>query len=153
MKHRVNSLILLGLFAVLGSSLAKAAELPRHERLIIHTSHEKLELTAEIADTPTIQQVGLMYRDSLPKRHGMLFIWKYDIDIEMWMKNTYIPLDILFIDAKGIIVHIARDTVPESLTPIGAGRPVRAVLELAGGSCKTLHIDVGDRVAHNRFLP
>jgi uncharacterized membrane protein (UPF0127 family) len=99
-----------------------------------------------LADRPSRQEQGLMFVRHLPDHQGMVFIYPRDRTIAMWMKNTLIPLDMLFIRADGSISHIAADATPQSLSIIAGPEPVRAVLELAGGSARELGIAPGDRV-------
>ncbi|MFQ5774405.1 MAG: DUF192 domain-containing protein [Kiloniellaceae bacterium] len=105
----------------------------------------------ELALTPAQQAQGLMYRRRLPADAGMLFLYGNDAPVSMWMRNTLIPLDMLFIGRDGRIVHVAERTVPGSLETISAGRPVAGVLELNGGTAARLRIRVGDRVLHPAF--
>jgi len=105
----------------------------------------------EIADTDAERQKGLMFRKELPEGQGMLFDFKEDLNISMWMRNTFIPLDMLFINADGRIRRIAENTTPLSERTIPAGGPVRGVLEVIGGTAKKLGIQPGDRVAHPIF--
>ena len=92
-----------------------------------------------------------MYRRELPEGRGMLFDFSPEQPVSMWMKNTYIPLDMIFIRADGRILRIAENTTPESEAIIPAGRPVRGVLEVIGGTAKKFGIAPGDRVAHPLF--
>jgi uncharacterized protein len=94
---------------------------------------------------------GLMFRRVVPAGSGMLFDWGNERDMAMWMKNTLIPLDMLFINADGTIRAIAENTVPESLAPISSHGPVRAALELAAGTAEKLDIRVGDKVIQRIF--
>lgn len=105
----------------------------------------------ELAATDDARTKGLMFRTELADDGGMLFDYGRDTDVAMWMKNTYIPLDMLFIDARGVVVYIRENTTPQSLQAITAGVPVRAVLELKGGTAKRLGLAVGDRVQHAIF--
>jgi len=98
-----------------------------------------------IADRSARQEQGLMFVRDLPAHQGMLFVYPRDRQISMWMKNTLIPLDMLFIRPDGTIVHIAHG-VPESLDIITTPQPVRLVLEIAGGQAAELGIREGDRV-------
>ena len=104
-----------------------------------------------VASTRSQQMRGLMHVRELPDFTGMIFIYRRADIRSMWMRNTYIPLDMLFIDAGGKIVHIVERTVPQSLTTISAGRPVRAVLEVNAGTVRRLQIRTGDRVVHPLF--
>jgi len=104
-----------------------------------------------LADTPERQRQGLMYVRDLPANQGMLFVNEAPRVSSFWMKNTYIPLDMLFIDARGRIVAIFADTRPLSLDPVGPTQPVLAVLELRGGESARRGIREGDRVKHAVF--
>jgi uncharacterized membrane protein (UPF0127 family) len=107
--------------------------------------------SVEIADTDAAREKGLMYRKSLPEGSGMLFDFHQEQDVGFWMQNTYIPLDMLFIRADGRILRIAENTEPLSTRVIRSGGPVRAVLEVIGGTARKLGIAPGDRVAHSIF--
>jgi uncharacterized membrane protein (UPF0127 family) len=104
-----------------------------------------------IADTPERSEQGLMFLQWLPTDQGMLFPQDAPRVMHMWMKNTLIPLDMLFIDAKGHIVAIHEHATPRSEDLISSPTAVKAVLELAGGECAALGIHVGDQVRHKLF--
>ena len=118
----------------------------RFEQLTIHSINEKHIFDVEIAETAIQRRHGLQYRKSLPLNSGMLFIFETVKPITMWMKNTIISLDMLFISAEGEIIKIVNNTIPFSLNPIFSGIPVKGVLELSAGSAKRLKIRIGDRV-------
>ena len=105
----------------------------------------------EMAVTPEEKEHGLMFRRELPEGQGMLFDFQFDQNVAFWMKNTYIPLDMLFIRADGRILRIAENTEPLSERNIPSGGPVRAVLEVIGGTAKKLGIAAGDRVGGSIF--
>ncbi len=105
----------------------------------------------ELALTPEQQAQGLMYRKELPEGQGMLFDFKREQEATFWMRNTYVPLDMIFIRADGRIHRIAANTVPLSEALVSSGGPVRAVLEVVAGTAKKLGIAPGDRVAHPIF--
>lgn len=107
--------------------------------------------SVELATTDEERERGLMFRKELPDGHGMLFDFETDRNVAMWMKNTLIPLDMIFIRGNGRIANIAENTEPMSTRIIPSRGPVRAVLEVAGGTAKRLGIEVGDRVAHPMF--
>lgn len=100
----------------------------------------------ELAQTPEELTHGLMNRSSVPDNTGMLFDFGYERPIAMWMKDTPIPLDMLFMTNDGRIVKIAQRTVPQSLETIPSPGPVRAVLEVAGGTAERQNIHEGDRL-------
>ena len=109
------------------------------------------DFRVEIAETPEQRAQGLMFRRHLDADAGMLFLFG-SVEVRgMWMKNTLIPLDMLFIDETGKIVRIEERTVPHSLRAIVSGGPVSAVLELNAGTASRLAIEPGDRVRHPAF--
>jgi uncharacterized membrane protein (UPF0127 family) len=97
----------------------------------------------EIVDTDASRAKGLMMRTFLPQGQGMLFVWPEEGPRTMWMKDTFIPLDMIFIDAQGKIVGIVTDAVPHDLSPLGTDRPARYVLEVPAGDAKRLGLAVG----------
>ena len=105
----------------------------------------------EMAVTPAEREKGLMFRKELPEGRGMLFDFQHDQDVSFWMENTYIPLDMIFIRGDGRILRIAENTEPLSTKLIPSGGPVRAVLEVIGGTAAKLGIAPGDTVAHSIF--
>ena len=107
--------------------------------------------TVELALTPDEQSRGLMYRRSLPEGQGMLFDFKRDQELSFWMKNTYVPLDMIFIRGDGRIHRIAENTEPLSERMVPSNGAVRAVLEVIAGTTRKLGIAPGDRVAHPIF--
>ncbi len=107
--------------------------------------------TVELAESPAQMEQGLMFRRSLAADAGMLFDFKQPTMATMWMHNTLIPLDMLFVDQQGLIVNIAQRAVPESDATIAAAAPVRAVIELNGGTADRLDIKPGDRVLYSIF--
>lgn len=104
-----------------------------------------------MATTDAERAQGLMHRKELPAGQGMLFDFHRDQDVGFWMKNTFIPLDMIFIRSDGRIMRIAENTEPLSERIVQSGTPVRAVLEVIGGTSRKLGIAPGDRVAHPIF--
>ena len=119
--------------------------------LHIQTAKKSIALTVELAVTPEQIKKGLMFRRSLNKNSGMLFLFKEEIYADFWMKNTYIPLDILFIDKQGVIITMVENAEPLSTRLIPSGGKIKGVLELAGGSAAKLHIATGDKVIYRHF--
>jgi uncharacterized protein len=114
--------------------------------LTIRSANGVHRFTVEVARTAAEQQMGLMYRRSLAPDRGMLFVFDRPQPLSFWMKNTYIPLDMLFIREDGRIAHIAASTTPLSLEPVGAPEPAIALLEIPGGRSAQLGIRAGDLV-------
>lgn len=121
------------------------------EDLQIRTQHELITLDMTIASDPTTKDKGFMYRKSLKPSEAMLFLFDPPQVARMWMKNTFISLDMLFINEQGKIIHIHQRAKPESLDAITYAKPVKAVVEIAAGESEKLGILVGDRVVHPLF--
>ncbi|MFN0263691.1 DUF192 domain-containing protein [Tepidamorphus sp. 3E244] len=151
--HACRMLALVaGLFLV----LAAAAPLSVHAKdadksVVIMTQDGAQAFSVELALTSQQQARGLMFRNSLPERHGMLFDFGPEREVSMWMKNTLISLDMVFINADGTVHRVARGTEPLSLDIVGSQGRVRAVLELAAGSAEKYGIRKGDTVRHSIF--
>ena len=129
---------------------ADLQQFPTSELTIISASGPH-RFKVELAETPAQMTQGLMFRTSLAPDAGMLFDYRQPTPATMWMRNTLIPLDMLFVDAQGRIVNIHERAVPQSLDVIAAAEPVRAVIELNGGTAARLGIEPGDRVVHPIF--
>jgi len=120
--------------------------------LTVHTRAGKVyRFRIEIARTAEQKSLGLMYRRRLAPDAGMLFLHQRDERARMWMKNTYIPLDMLFVDGDGRIVDMKQRTVPHSLAIIASGQPVKAVFEVNAGTAARLGIAIGDRLDYPAF--
>jgi uncharacterized membrane protein (UPF0127 family) len=107
--------------------------------------------SVEIATTEEEKTTGLMYRKELPDGKGMLFDFSPEQQVSMWMKNTYISLDMIFIRADGRILRIAENTEPQSTSIISSGGLAKGVLEVIAGTAKKYGIQPGDRVGHPLF--
>ena len=120
----------------------------------VHAAGTTVEVALEVADTPETRTRGLMYRTDLSDGRGMLFVFDREEDHEFWMKNTFIPLDMLFIAADGRVVGVRPDATPFSTASIGVGRPSRFVLEVPGGWSARHGVAAGDQVElHGVHLP
>jgi uncharacterized membrane protein (UPF0127 family) len=118
--------------------------------LTIRSGSRSHKFTVEVARTAQEQATGLMNRQSLAPDRGMIFPYDPPQPASFWMRNTLIPLDMIFIRADGTIARIVENTVPLSLEPVPSLEPVAAVLELAGGRSSQLGIKAGDRVDWTR---
>ncbi|HEX7758848.1 MAG TPA: DUF192 domain-containing protein [Caulobacteraceae bacterium] len=125
----------------------------RTEPLQIKTARGHYRLWVEMADTEGTRETGLMCRTVVPGNGGMLFDFKTPQQVSFWMRNTIIPLDMLFIAKDGRVVSIARNATPENETPIPSGGAVVGVLELRGGRAAELGAAPGDRVRQRIFHP
>ena len=135
-------------FAALAGALAQAATF---QPLEIATRSGVQIFSVEMATSEDEKQKGLMYRRELADGKGMLFDFSPEQQISMWMKNTYISLDMIFIRADGRILRIAENTEPESTAIISSGGLARGVLEVPAGTARKYGIAPGDRVSHPLF--
>ncbi|MGO4715450.1 DUF192 domain-containing protein [Bradyrhizobium sp. 2TAF24] len=133
---------------LLAPSGAAAAD---RESLEIITGAGVQVFSVEVMRTDEERARGLMFRKSLPDGQGMLFDFNPEQMVSMWMKNTLIPLDMIFIQSDGRILRIAENTQVQSEKIISSGGPVRGVLEVIAGTAKKLGIRPGDKVAHPLF--
>jgi uncharacterized membrane protein (UPF0127 family) len=144
-------LFFLSVLSVLLPPLAGPAGAQQLQQLEIVSKNGTHVFGVEMALTPEEQARGLMFRRELPDKQGMLFDFKREQPTSFWMKNTYVPLDMIFIRADGRILNIAENTVPLSEALVSSSGPVRAVLEVVAGTSKKLGIAAGDRVVHPIF--
>jgi uncharacterized membrane protein (UPF0127 family) len=126
-------------------------ELPKEKLVIVTHDGTQHVFNVEMALNPAQQTVGEMFRTHIPDDGGMLFDWGFPHESKMWMRNTLVPLDMVFINADGTIRSIEEDTTPRSLAQVDSHGPVRATLELAGGVTAKLDIRVGDTVRQQIF--
>jgi uncharacterized membrane protein (UPF0127 family) len=154
---RSSSAIVIAAFLAFMSFMASGAMLRAAEPLqrldIASAGGARHAFQVELARKPEEREKGLMFRRYLPKDRGMLFDFGSPEPAGMWMENTYLPLDMLFIRADGTIARIETHTEPLSRRLIAAGEPVLGVLELNSGVCDELGIKAGDRVIHPMFKP
>ena len=148
---KIGSFLIALIFVLWGSMSVCAQEPPRIETITIATAQASTMLSAEVADTEELRQRGLMFRHILPIDQAMLFDFGTPRPAAMWMKNTYMSLDMLFVREDGTIAALAENTVPKSLDTISVQESVRSVIELAAGTVKRLSIRKNDKVFHRIF--
>jgi uncharacterized membrane protein (UPF0127 family) len=129
----------------------KNAQVLPQSPLSITSGDKSHRFTVELADDDTERGIGLMHRGQMAADHGMLFDFETPRRVAFWMRNTFIPLDMLFLKSDGEVVSIIEDVRPHSEDTVGPSRPVRAVLELNAGMAKKLGLKVGDMVHHAVF--
>jgi hypothetical protein len=143
---RWTGLVLLGFLLAAGAARAAGqSTLEIVSKTGVHV------FAVETAATDEQREKGLMFRKSLPEGQGMLFDFHQEGPVSFWMRNTYIPLDMIFIRADGRILRIVENAEPLSERMIPSGGPVLAVLEVIGGTARKLGLATGDRVAHPIF--
>lgn len=139
--------IVLSLFGVSPGN----AEACRDDRVSLRGDFGVVSFTVELALTPQEQARGLMFRETMGQRAGMLFVFPRERDRAFWMRNTYIPLDILFYDKGGRLLNVATEAVPLDETPLPSNGPARYVLEINGGLATQLGFAPGDVIQHPRI--
>ena len=123
----------------------------RPERIELRGNWGQASFSVEIADSESERAEGLMFRDALPAGSGMLFVYERPQPAAFWMKNTLIPLDIIFLDQRGVVSLVHDNAVPGDLTPIHGGDDVFAVLEINGGLARRYGISPGTQMRHKVF--
>lgn len=141
----------LALILGLGLPLSAQAETCRPERIELRGSWGQTSFHIEIADDEAERARGLMFRESLPRGAGMLFVYPKPQRAAFWMKNTLIPLDIIFLDQTGQVTGIQANAIPGDLTPLPGGDQVFAVLEINAGLAARYGISMGTEVRHKVF--
>ena len=131
-------------------AIARAPD-PSAAKLVIETTRGRQIFDVDVMRTDAERAKGLMFRQSMPDTYGMLFDFERDQHVSMWMKNTYISLDMLFIRADGTIHRIERRAEPHSEKTISSGGAVRAVLEINGGLAEKMGFKPGDKIIHRMF--
>lgn len=133
------------------SAVGNAQEPMRVETVTVTTAKGSFEFQTEIADTQATRERGLMFRKTMHPDRAMLFDWGQPLVASMWMQNTYISLDMLFIAADGTVRFVAKNTKPLSRDIVSAGVEVAAVLEVIAGTAERIGLKPGDKVAHRIF--
>jgi len=146
--RRTFLLALAALALTAAPALAKGLKV---ERLDVVTAKGAYHFKVEVADTFATRERGLMFRTRLAPDRGMLFDFKIAQPVSFWMRNTLIPLDIVFIAPDGRVVSIAANAVPHDETPLPSAGPALGVLELRGGRAAEIGLSPGDRVRHRIF--
>ncbi|MBO9444959.1 DUF192 domain-containing protein [Ruegeria sp. R14_0] len=121
------------------------------DRIDIKNDSAQIRFNIELAITPQERSRGLMFRESLPNRSGMLFVFDPPQPVVFWMKNTLIPLDIIFLDRAGVVTRVHQGAIPGDLTPIEGGDSVFAVLEINAGLAARYAIQPGTVMRHEIF--
>ena len=151
MNGITKALVLIVVLAIGGADSAYSAESFRVSQLKIVSGAQHHVFVVEMAETPAQRSLGLQWRRQMAPNQGMLFDFGSPIPVTMWMKNTNLSLDMLFISENGTIINIARNTKPLSLDYVNSAGRAKGVLEVLAGTAKKLKIKAGDRVVHAVF--
>lgn len=146
--RRLHKAIPLGLLLVAALPLAACSD---ESRLVINTDSGSHTFSVEVVDTPETRAKGLMYRQDLADDAGMLFDFKEEREVSFWMMNTFIPLDMIFIGADGVVETVHVNARPHDPTSIPSQVPVQFVLEIPGGRSAEIGLQPGDTVEHPRI--
>jgi len=150
-RLRAKSLaVLLSLAIVSGPALA-ASGACSPDAVQLRGDWGQVRFAVELADDEAERAKGLMNRASMPQSAGMLFVYPDPRTVGFWMKNTLIPLDMIFLDAEGTVARVHSNAVPGDLTPIMGGDGIKAVLEINGGLAKRMGIGPGSQLRHPSF--
>ena len=140
----------IGLSAALAiiASQAVAEEVCRDDTVFLRGDWGSARFTVDVVDTPESRSRGLMFVEDMPTMAGMLFVYERAQSVSFWMKNTLIPLDMIFADEAGVVQRVHDNAVPGDLTSIPGGSGIRFVLEINGGMAERLGIDPGTEMRH-----
>lgn len=148
----VNWCLTAGTFALsIFAGNVSAQESCATNKVVVRGDFGEARFTIELADEPAERGQGLMHRESMARSAGMLFVFEQPQAVAFWMKNTLIPLDMIFTDSTGRIAHIHENAIPLDETPISGGEGIYAVLEINGGLSKTYGFRAGDALQHSVF--
>ena len=150
-RRKLIYLLPFGAIWVPLTSIAQGFATFNRSKLRVVTKSGKHEFIVEIAVTDRQHSQGLMFRQSLAKNAGMLFDYKVPTSITMWMKNTFIPLDMIFINNDGKVINVVQRAIPFSENVISSLGKARGVLEVNGGTASRLGIMPGDKILHRIF--
>jgi len=148
--YLIVAVVLAGWLALGPTPQAQTAQ-GKQTTVMLATDNGFVSINAELADTAEARERGLMHRTDLPDNRGMLFLWDSPINVTMWMRNTPLSLDMIFITPKGVVHRIASNTVPFSEDLISSRGEVLGVLEVRGGLTRKLGLRPGHHVHHPAF--
>ncbi|EBA17971.1 hypothetical protein RSK20926_19572 [Roseobacter sp. SK209-2-6] len=150
-KKSLTALVSLTICSTLSLAGEASAEECKAQRVDLRGDWGRVSFTIEIADDEKERSLGLMHREHLPRGRGMLFVFPKPQSATFWMKNTLIPLDMIFVDQQGVVVSVHENAVPGDLTPIHGGDSIYSVLEINGGLAARYGISPGSQIRHEIF--
>jgi uncharacterized membrane protein (UPF0127 family) len=128
-----------------------ASAIADESRLVLHTATGEYSFNVQVVDTPETRAQGLMFVTELADDAGMLFDFKEERPVSFWMRNTFIPLDMIFVGADGLVKNVHVNARPHDVTSIPSEGPVQYVLEIPGGRSVEIGLEAGDRMEHDRI--
>lgn len=147
-----SALLILALVCSAGVAQAQTVVAAcRADSVMLRGDWGQARFSVELADTPQTRSRGLMYRESMPKSAGMLFVYDAPQRATFWMRNTLIPLDMIFADKLGIVQHVHHEAIPGDETTIDGGADILTVLEINGGLARAMGIVPGSEMRHPAF--
>ena len=149
-RHGLIISLLAAVFAVLTAIEASAA--CRHDTVHLRGDWGQARFSVEVADNAAERAKGLMGRPSMPIASGMLFVYHRTKPVSFWMRNTLIPLDMIFLDEDGVVVRVHHNARPHDEKPVNSGAPTRYVLEVKAGIAEALGIGAGSELRHPSVL-
>ncbi|WP_066706466.1 DUF192 domain-containing protein [Celeribacter ethanolicus] len=152
-RRAVLASVAIGAALLASVSVAAAQSTCDQTEVIVTGEGTSARFSVEIADDAGERALGLMNRTEMAHSHGMLFVYEKPQPVAFWMANTLIPLDMIFIDRRGVVTRVHENAVPLDRTPIPGGDAVFAVLEINGGLASGLGIEAGDVLRHPAFGP
>lgn len=141
-----------GVAVAITTLLAPIAAFADESKLVLHSSTGDYSFNVEVVDTDATRAKGLMYVTELADDSGMLFDFKQERDVSFWMRNTFIPLDMIFVGADGVVKNIHVNARPHDPTGIPSDGPVQFVLEIPGGRSVEIGLKPGDKMEHDRVV-
>jgi uncharacterized membrane protein (UPF0127 family) len=143
--RRAGAVIAIATLAFPASAIADES------RLVLHTATGEYSFNVQVVDTPESRAQGLMFVTELADDAGMLFDFKEERPVSFWMRNTFIPLDMIFVGADGLVKNVHVNARPHDVTSIPSEGPVQYVLEIPGGRSVEIGLEPGDRMEHDRI--
>lgn len=140
--------LILAATAFPGAAQAQTQGACRDDAVWLRGDFGQARFGVDIADTPQERARGLMFVEDMPRSRGMLFVYPEEQPLSFWMRNTLIPLDIIFADGDGVVVSVAAEAVPGDETPLPSHGPAQYVLEINGGMAETMGIGPGTQMRH-----
>lgn len=137
-------------FALLIAVLSPVSACSEENKAVLHTSTGEYTFNIDIAETQAERSKGLMFVQELADDAGMLFDFQEERPVAFWMRNTFIPLDMIFIEADGTVKNVHVNAIPHDPTSIPSDGPVRFVLEIPGGRSREIGLEAGDKLEHPR---